>query len=133
MKKFNSKAEKKAFKMGLFAGLFGKKTKRKNKQKNITMKKTYKTNHSNGLLDDIKRYRDRNLGVLYRNGKYYDTNFIDKPVEITKDELRNLHEEYDWDGKRSDIEVADDYVRHMRSKFGVFDKNGKFLHMLSEE
>ena len=44
-----------------------------------------------------------------------------------------LHKEYDYDGKRSDLQVAQSYVTHMRRKYGVFNKEGKFLHMLGED
>ena len=87
----------------------------------------------NALLQQIKRYRDRNLGVLFYNGKYYDTNFINKPVEITRNEIKELRREYDVDGKRRDIEIADMFVRHMRRKYGTFDKNGNFLGMLGDD
>ncbi len=127
-RKFSTKSEKRAFRMGLFAGLSRKKSKksRSNGRNNV--------NTSNSLLDDIKNYRNRNLGVLYYNGKYYDTNFIDKPVEITKSEIKKLRSSYDPEGKLRDIDVADRYVHHMRHKYGVYDKKtGRFLHMLGED
>lgn len=119
--------EKQAWKSGFFVGLFSNK-----KRKSVKVKSKKKTN-SISLLDEIKLHRQKNLGVLYHNGKYYDTNFIDKPTEISKSLVKDLHKEYDFDGKRSDIEVADSYVRHMRHKYGVFDKDGKFLHMMGEK
>ena len=126
-KRSYSTAEKKSWKRGFLAGLFS--------NKNATSVKTApkKKTNSSSLLDKIKMYRQKNLGVLYHNGKYYDTNFIDKPVEITKSELKNLHKEYNYDGKRSDLQVAQSYVTHMRRKYGVFNKEGKFLHMLGED
>ena len=127
--------EKKSWKRGFFAGLYlGKKKKSSNGKKFTNNKTTPKTkSNSTSLLDKIKLYRQRNLGVLYHNGKYYDTNFIDKPHEISKSLIKDLHEDYNFDGKRSDIEVADSYVRHMRRKYGVFNKEGKFLHMIGED
>ena len=119
-------SEKKSFWKGFFAGLF------KGKQKKITKTSKKKVIKRRTLLEDIKYHRDHNLGVLYRNGKYYDTNFIDKPHEIDKDFVKELHSEYDLENKRSDLEVADMYVRHMRHKYGSFDKNGRFLGMLGE-
>ncbi|MBQ7906800.1 MAG: hypothetical protein IJ309_02370 [Clostridia bacterium] len=74
------------------------------------------------LLDMHKLYREQDLGALEWNGKLYDTNFKDGPHEITKEDLIQLREEYDSNGNLSDYEVADKYVRHMRRKFGVFDR-----------
>ena len=126
-----SASEKKSYKAGFFAGLFSAKKKKSGKKKSVTKKKQ---KHTRTLMQDIKYYRDHNLGVLYRDGKYYDTNFIDKPVEITKSEIAELHQEYSFGKKRRDIDVANDYVRHMRRKFGVFSKEtGEFLHMLGED
>lgn len=119
-----SVAEKQSYKRGFLAGLLSAKGKKK--------KKTSANTKKSALLDKIKMYRKRNLGVLYYNGKYYDTNFIDKPHEIPKSFIKDLHKEYDFDGKRSDIEVADSYVRHMRRKYGSFDLEGNFLGMLGE-
>ena len=127
-----SASEKKSYKAGFFAGLFSAKKKKTTSKKKSGSKKKQK--HTRTLMQDIKYYRDHNLGVLYRGGKYYDTNFIDKPVEITKSEIAELHKEYSFGKKRRDIDVADDYVRHMRRKFGVFSKEtGEFLHMLGED
>lgn len=115
--------EKQSFKRGFLAGLFSSKKKKTIKKKNSGNK---------GLLDKIKFYRDRNLGVLYHNGKFYDTNFVDRPHELDKKFVKELHSEYDVDGKRSDIEVADMFVRHMRRKYGSFDSDGNFKGMLGE-
>lgn len=128
MKRNYSTAEKKSYKRGFFAGLFAKK-----RIKNRNINKISNKEKSSSLLDTIKMYRKRNLGVLYHNGKYYDTNFIDKPHEIKKSFIKELHSEYDFDHKRSDLEVCDSYIRHMRHKYGVFDKDGKFLHMMGEK
>ncbi len=134
-KRSYSAAEKQSWRSGFYTGLFSaKKKKPSNRKKTINNKSTPKSKiNSTSLLDKIKIYRRRNLGVLYHNGKYYDTNFIDKPHEISKSLIKDLHEEYNFDGKRSDIEVADSYVRHMRRKYGVFSEEGKFLHMLGED
>ena len=134
-KKFYSASEKKSFKAGFFAGLFkGKKKKNTSKYKKKKPWNKRPQKHTRTLMQDIKYYRDHNLGVLYRDGKYYDTNFIDKPVEITKSEIAELHKEYSFGTKRRDIDVADSYVRHMRRKFGVFSKEtGEFLHMIGED
>lgn len=128
MAKFTTSKEKKAFRMGLFAGLH-------NKTSHVSRKvsKSHVARDNGSLMDEIKNCRKRNLGALYRNGKYYDTNFVDKPVVITKEKLKHLHHEYDPDGTASDGDVADRFVRHMRRKYGVFDTKGNFLHMLGEE
>ncbi len=117
-------SERRSYKNGFFAGLFASRKQKTSRRKSRTKNET--------LLDKIKRYRKSNLGVLYHNGKYYDTNFIDKPHEISKSFVKELHREYDVDGKRSDVEVADAYVRHMRRKYGTFSKDGEFLGMLGE-
>ena len=134
-KKSFSSAEKKSYKRGFFAGLFSAKSKSniKKKTNNKKSKKTYDPKKDKGLMDSLKRYRDRNLGVLIYKGKYYDTNFIDKPVEITKSQIQELHKEYNHDGKRDDIDVADSYVKHMRRKFGIFDREGNFIKMIGED
>ena len=129
-----SASEKKSYKRGFFAGLF---TAKKRRKKNVKYKKkanTYKRpKRSRSLLDEIKYYRAHNLGVLYRNGKYYDTNFIDKPHELERSFVKELHSEYDFDNKRSDRDVADMLVRPMRRKYGVYNKDGSFSHMLGED
>lgn len=130
MSVFSSK-EKKAFKRGLFLGLSRNKTKSASKKTNNVSKNRSKQQE---LLRDIKVYRQRNLGALERNGKIYDTNFVDRPVELSKKELREMRSDYFPDNPNaSDMDVADSFVRHMRTKFGVFDKDGKFLHMLGDE
>lgn len=128
-KKTYSAAEKKSYKRGFFAGLFSAKKKKSSSKYNKSKSKK----HTRTLMEDIKYYRAHNLGVLYRDGKYYDTNFIDKPHELEKSFVKELHSEYDVDNKRSDREVADMFVRHMRRKYGVYDKDDNFLHMLGEE
>ena len=127
---FKTKAEKNAYKRGLFAGLFG-----KNKKSNKSVsKKAAKSKTDSKLLELHKRYRERNLGALLYKGKIYDTNFKDGPHEIDRETLKKLHEEYDMSGTRTDIEVADSYVYHMRRKFGVFDgKTGKWLGLLGDK
>ena len=128
--------ERKSYKAGFFAGLFSAKKKKKNTNSNYKSKKQKKNNpkkHTRTLMEEIKYYRAHNLGVLYRDGKYYDTNFIDEPTELEKSFVKKLHSEYDMDNKRSDHEVADMFVRHMRRKYGVYDKDGNFLHMLGED
>ena len=130
-KKTYSAAEKKSYKRGFLAGLFS--AKKKTKSSSKYNKKSKQKKHTRTLMQDIKYYRDHNLGVLYRDGKYYDTNFIDEPTELDKSFVKKLHSEYDVDNKRSDREVADMFVRHMRRKYGVFDRDGNFLHMLGEE
>ena len=120
-----SASERRSYRNGFLAGLFAFKKKKAPKRKSNAKKES--------LLEKIKRYRKHNLGVLYHNGRYYDTNFIDKPHEISKNFVKELHSEYDFDGKRSDIEVADAYVRHMRRKCGTFSREtGEFLGMLGE-
>lgn len=84
-------------------------------------------------MDYSEDYRKRNLGALFYDGKYYDTNFKGNPIEITKAEIQDLRKSYDFDNNLSDMDVADHYVKHMRRKFGVFDSNNKFLGMLGEE
>lgn len=85
------------------------------------------------FVKKAKEYRQRNLGALRFNGKLYDTNFPNEMVEITKDDIRNLRPEYDFHNRGlSDMDIADRYVSHMRSKYGVFDENDRFLHMLGE-
>ncbi len=92
-----------------------------------------------GILSQCKKCANktsnvspRYLGPTYVNGKFYDTNFK-QPIEIPKSQIRDLHEQYDPDGNSTDREVVDRYVMHMRRKFGVFDKNGNFLHMLGSK
>lgn len=127
---FKTKAEKIAFKKGLFYGLF----QRKKKKVNSNKKQAKKHNNSAKLKEMHKRYRDRNLGALQFNGKIYDTNFKDGPVEITKDEIKKLRPEYDIHNQMSDIEVADCYVRHMRKKYGMFERGtGKWLGLMGDE
>ena len=79
-KKTYSAAEKKSYKRGFFAGLFSAKKKKSSSKYNKSKSKK----HTRTLMEDIKYYRAHNLGVLYRDGKYYDTNFIDKPHELEK-------------------------------------------------
>ena len=148
-KKNFSKAQNQSWFRGFLFGL--KKSKKKTKDvknrfnsKRKSYKKTKKSSLKNSavlskkerdkdLLNEIKYYRTRNLGVLYRDGKYYDTNFIDRPVEITKKQIKDLRSEYDWFNQKSDLQVANDFVHHMRRKYGVFDKKtGKFIGLLSE-
>lgn len=86
-----------------------------------------------GLKEMHKDYRENNLGALVYNGKIYDTNFKDGPREISKETLKELHEEYDFPGTATDFEVADQYVRHMRSKYGQYDKSGKWLGLLGDD
>ena len=134
-KKKYSMSEKQAYKNGFFAGLFTAKKKKTKSNVNYKKKSTNpkRSKHSRSLMEDIKYYRAHNLGVLYRDGKYYDTNFIDEPTVLEKSFVKQLHSEYDVDNKRSDREVADMFVRHMRRKYGVYDKDGNFLHMLGEK
>lgn len=135
-----SKKERNSYEKGFWAGFFQskKKAKRKTssssstKRKAARPKKTRKNKRAE-LLEYSEDYRKRNLGVLFYDGKYYDTNFKGEPVEITKAEIQNLRKEYDFNNNLSDMEVADRYVKHMRRKYGVFNSNGKFLGMLGEE
>ena len=126
---YKTKAEKNAFKRGLFVGLFmsQKKTTKKAIKSN---KNLSKQNKNQELLEMSERYRSRGLGALLFNGKIYDTNRRGKPVEITKEELAEMRENY---GGGRDIDVADRYVYHMRRKFGVFDNKGRFLHLIGEK
>ena len=81
-----------------------------------------------------EHYRKNNLGALSYNGKIYDTNFKGEPYELTKETIKDLREEYDFDGKLSDLEVANRFVRRMRRKYGVFNKKtNEFEGMLSEQ
>lgn len=76
--------------------------------------------------------KPRYLGPTCVNGEYWDTNFK-KPYKFTKDEIRELHEAYDFEGKkRSDAEVVNSFVLHMRRKYGTYDEDGKFLGLLSD-
>ena len=126
---FKTKAEKNAFKRGLFVGLF--KSKEKTTKKAIKPNKNLsKQNKNQELLEMSERYRSRGLGALLFKGKIYDTNHKGKPVEITKEQIAEMREDY---GGGRDIDVADRYVYHMRRKFGVFDSKGKFLHLIGEK
>lgn len=135
-----SKKERTSYKKGFWAGFFSSKKKGKRKtnrsfptkRKAVHPKKSKKDKRAE-LLEYSEDYRKRNLGALFYDGKYYDTNFKGDPIEITKAELQDLHKSYDSDNNLSDMEVADRYVKHMRRKFGVFDSNDKFLCMTSEE
>lgn len=123
---FKTKAERKAYAIG-----------RKHESKKYYKKKKSKKSKLSkkpSLMDYHKRYRERNLGALLFNGKIYDTNFKDGPHEITKKDIADLRSEYDPHGRMSDIEVADNYVRHMRRKYGTYDKKtGKWLGLLSDQ
>jgi len=110
--------EKKAFKNGFFAGLNKAKTKG-----NASVSKTLKSKQT------IKPVF---MGESYVNGKFYDTN-CKKPILINKSEIRNLHKEYDFDGKQTDKDVVNSFVKHMRRKFGSFDEKGKFVGMLGDK
>lgn len=90
-------------------------------------------NHDSSLMELHKTYREHNLGALEYNGKIYDTNFIDGPHLITREVIASLRDEYDSNGKMSDKEIADSYVRHMRRKYGVTDAAGNWLGLLGEE
>ena len=132
-KKRYSSAENKAYRRGFFAGLFSikkKKTGASNK-KAVTVKKSKKTRTLTKaeLAEEAKWARKNGIGAIYRNGKYWDTNFKE-PKEISKKDIEDMREEY-FGG--SDEQVANRYVLHMRRKYGVFDKNDNFLHLLSEE
>ena len=126
VKKNNSKysiEERKAFKKGLFIGL-----------RIFKKKKCSKSNNSKSVkkLSNISN-KPVFKGSTYVNGKFWDTNF-EEPVEITKKEIAKLRSEYDFNGKMSDRQIVDAYVRHMRHKYGVFDsKTGEFLHLIGED
>lgn len=135
-----SKKERNSYKKGFWAGFFQSKKKGKRKsnksfstKRKVVRPKKSKKNKRAELLEYSEDYRKRNLGALFYDGKYYDTNFKGDPVEITKAELQDLRKSYDFDNNLSDMEVADRYVKHMRRKYGVFDSNNKFLGMLGEE
>ncbi len=89
---------------------------------------------SNSVLISLAEdYRKSGLGAMKYNGKIYDVNHKGKPSLITKDEINDLRIEYGMGGKYSDLDVAERYTQHMRSKFGEFDKNGKFLGLIGEK
>lgn len=113
---FKTKKEKKAFQIGMIA---------KSRQYDKTKKNKKKVNST------YKKEKPVYLGPTYVNGKFYDTNFKE-PVELTPKFVKELHEEYDFDGKSSDREVVNRYVSHMQYKYGSFDKNGKFLGVLGD-
>ncbi len=118
-----SALERKSYRKGFLAGLFA--SKKKSRRNSSNSKRTLASEH--------KRYREHNLGALLFNGKLYDTNFKDGPHEISKDDLAWMHKEYGFDRKLTDKEAADAYVRHMRRKYGAFDKKtGKWLGLLSD-
>ena len=115
-----NKIDMKSWKRGFFAGLF--------KSKNV--KKSKNKQSKNELLELSERYRTRGLGALQYKGKIYDTNFKGKPTLLTKDFLRKIRPDYG--PELSDLEVADRYVKHMRRKYGTFDKDGRFLGLLGK-
>lgn len=123
MFKFKTKSEKKAFSIGCRVGA--------RKQKRLCCNKPKSKQYSRKKTTARKVEKPTYLGSTYVNGKFYDTNFK-KPVEIKKDVVKRLHAEYDFDGKRTDKEVVDSYVKHMQRKYGHFDKNGKFLGLLGD-
>lgn len=111
MAKFGTTKEKKAFCIGLAVG-------RKS---------------SRGKSSSVKRKdKPRYLGPTCVNGKFYDTNFK-KPVKFTREQIRDLHMEYDPSGNSSDAQVVDRFVKHMRTKYGRFSKSGEFLGMLGDK
>lgn len=119
-----TKKERYIWLRGFFAGL----------RRSPVVKKTRKKKSSKRsfLLEKIKAYRDKNWGALYHNGKYYDTNFINSPVEISKQELKDLRSEYDFTNSKTDKEVADSFVFRSRRKYGTFDDNGNLISMPSD-
>lgn len=132
MKGIYSKKETESYKKGFLAGFFkGKKNRAKKTRRSYV--KSKKNSKKEKLLEFSENYRKGNLGALYFDGKIYDTNFEGNPVEITKADIQELRKEYDQKGQLSDMEVANQYVKHMRRKYGVFNRDGRFLHMISEE
>lgn len=120
-----SSVEKSIWKKGFFAGLFAKKRK---KQPDV------KTKSSNNVLHSLAEdYRKSGLGAMKYHGKIYDVNHKGNPSLITQDDIKDLRVEYGMGREYSDLDVAEKYTQHMRRKFGVFDKNGKFLHLMGEE
>ncbi len=117
-----SAAEKKSFFAGLFAGLCRNK-KNSTKGQNGKARKKRKFTVPNGPTY---------LGRTYVNGKFYDTNWK-TPVEITKEQIKDLRSEYDFDGKRTDAEIVDSFVHHMRRKYGTYDENDNFIGMLGDK
>lgn len=139
-KKAYSREQRESWKRGFLFGLSRNKEKHNYfKNKNVQFKKSKSSqlnkngNKQSSLLDSIKRYRERNLGALVHNGKYYDTNFIDRPHEITKETIEDARQEmFEGENVPDDV-VADQYVRYMRRKYGVFDgKTGKFLGLIGK-
>ena len=130
--KYNSQ-EKSIWKKGFFAGLFSAK-KKKTKPVSSTKKQSIKKKGGNSVLLSLAEdCRTAGLGAMTYNGKIYDVNFKGKPSLITKSQIADMRVEYGMGSKYSDIDVAERYTQHMRRKFGVFDENDKFLHMLSEK
>lgn len=111
-------SQKISWKKGFFMGL------------NIRKKKKSKIKNSNKRpLKDKPRY----LGPSFVNGKFYDTNFK-KPVPITKSDLEFIRKEYNSDGRRTDAQMVDAYLSHMRRKFGFFEPGtGKFLGLMGDD
>ena len=94
-----------------------------------------KEKFSKDFLAQCEEHRKKNLGAIVYNGKIYDTNFKGKPTEITKNELKEMRREYVSSSERNvpDIEVADRFVKHMRRKYGTFDKKGNFIGLLGDD
>ena len=122
-----NKIDKKSWKQGFFAGFFKAKKGKVAKKKRVKLS----SNSQIDLLDSAERYRRLGRGALWHEGKIYDTNYKGKPKLMSKKFIKSLRTEYG--NEMSDLDVATSYVKHMRSKFGVFDKNGNFLRMIDEK
>ena len=106
--------------------MFYKKRKRRYWNKNSSLKNHRRTKRT---YRKTRRYaKPRHLGNTYVNGKFYDTNFK-KPHRITKDELEYIRKEYPG---RNDKEKVENFVDHMRIKYGIYDINGNFVKMMGE-
>lgn len=141
---FKTKAERTAFRKGLLSGLRRSKMRKKKtfkssssfpKKQRVEKPRVVKSSRTKKMTRDrfislANNARRSGDGVMMFRGKLYDVNFKDKPLLINDNELRSIRESYPGD---SDFERANNYALHMRRKFGVFDQNGRFLHMLSEE
>ena len=135
-----SKKEKKSFFAGVSVG-----KKMASGMSNVKAHTTSKSSRTNNSAKEVKFskdflaqcevYRKKGLGAISYKGRIYDTNFKGKPVEITKDELKQMRLEYVGAGERnvSDMEVADRFVKHMRRKYGTFDKNDNFIGLLGDK